>query len=68
MYEKMIYESIKAAEELIAQYKKELIDAENGTGMCTGLSKSTRDSIAKQLRSAIKSNEDSIKFYKEEIA
>ena len=49
----MYQSSLNAAKRLNAQYKKELNDAINGTGLCKGISSIERNNICISLRSAI---------------
>lgn len=49
----MYTSSLNAAKNLNKQYKKELNDAINGTGLCKGISSTERNNICISLRSAI---------------
>lgn len=66
---KAMYESsLNAAKRLNAQYKKELNDAINGTGLCVGISRTMRNSICTSLRSAIMNTQNEIDMITADLA
>lgn len=66
---KAMYESsLNAAKNLNKQYKKELNDAINGTGICAGVSCTERNSICTSLRSAIMSTQNEIDMLTADLA
>ena len=56
----LVLEEIEGIKTLNDQYKKELKDAEAGTGLCSGMSKNAREVVAKTLKKHISDNEKSI--------
>ena len=60
-------ETIKSLVELNSQYRKELYQAVHGTGMCRTLPLCERMYIVKRLEEFIKSNDEAIRMYKEQI-
>lgn len=66
-YIKLLEGSIKSEEELKAQYQKELVDAENGTGLCAGMDMYMRNGISRELRSHIMHCDQAIDAWKKQI-
>lgn len=66
-YIKLLEGSIKSEQELKAQYQKELVDAENGTGLCAGMDTYMRNGIARKLRSHILHCDQAIDAWKKQI-
>lgn len=64
----MYTSSLNAARRLNAQYKKELNDAINGTGLCAGVSHTERNSICTSLRSAIMNTQNEIDMITADLA
>lgn len=68
-YIKYLYnQEIEGLKNIIDQYRKELIWAENGTHLCAGLPLSERRAIAQALRESIQNNERVIKQYELQIS
>lgn len=66
---KAMYESsLSAAKNLNTQYKKELNDAINGTGLCTGVSRTERNNICTSLRSSIMNTQSEIDMLTADLA
>lgn len=64
---KMYEQSLKSAQTLEAQYKKEREDAFNGTGLCAGMNKRERDFVASRLSESIKNKREEINYILEQI-
>ena len=66
---KAMYESsLNVAKNLNTQYKKELNDAINGTGLCAGVSRTERNNICISLRSAIMNTQSEIDMLTADLA
>ena len=58
-----VLETIDGIKRLNAQYKKELMDAEAGTGLCKGMSENSRKAVIGMLTKYIDDNEKAIQEY-----
>lgn len=58
-----VLETIDGIKQLNAQYKKELMDAEAGTGLCKGMSENSRKDVICMLTKHIDDNEKAIQEY-----
>ena len=66
---KAMYESsLNAAKNLNTQYKKELNDAINGTGLCAGVSRTEKNNICISLRCAIMNTQSEIDMLTADLA
>lgn len=65
---RMEIENLKSFVDLKAQYIKELGDAVNGTGLCSGISIGRRRSIINDLNEHIKGTDEAIKTSRDRIA
>lgn len=68
MIKAMYTSSLNAAKNLHEQYKKELNDAINGTGLCAGISRMERNNICISLRSAIMNTQAEIDMLTADLA
>lgn len=65
---RMEIENLKSFIDLEAQYVKELNDAVNGTGLCSGMSINQRRSIINDLNDHVKGTDEAIKISRDRIA